>query len=36
MPFPAPDPEFAAALLRGKGDVAGLMAEARRLRSSFR
>ncbi|HSM00937.1 MAG TPA: 7,8-didemethyl-8-hydroxy-5-deazariboflavin synthase CofG [Acidimicrobiia bacterium] len=32
MPFPAPDPVLAAALLRGRGDVAGLMSEAQRLR----
>ena len=32
MAFPAPDPYLAAALLRGKGDVDGLMSEARRLR----
>ncbi|MCB2223321.1 MAG: 7,8-didemethyl-8-hydroxy-5-deazariboflavin synthase CofG [Actinobacteria bacterium] len=32
MPFPSPDPEHAAALLRGRGDVDGLLAEARRLR----
>lgn len=32
MPFPAPDPDLAAALLRGRGDVAGLMTEAQRLR----
>ena len=30
--FPAPDPELAAALVRGRGDVEGLMIEARRLR----
>jgi FO synthase len=32
MPFAPPEPDLAAALLRGKGDVAGLFAEARRLR----
>ena len=30
--FPAPDPELAAALLRGEGDLGGLFAEARRRR----
>ena len=32
MPFPAPDPDLAADLVRGRGDVDGLFAEARRLR----
>ena len=32
MAFPAPDPGLCAALLRGEGDLAGLFAEARRLR----
>jgi FO synthase len=32
MAFPAPDPDLAAALIRGHGDVGGLFAEARRLR----
>lgn len=32
MAFPSPDPELAAALIRGRGDVDGLFAEARRLR----
>jgi FO synthase len=32
MPFPAPDPELAAALVAGRNDVPGLYAEARRLR----
>jgi len=34
MPFPAPDPVLAARLIRGSGDVAGLFAEARRLRDA--
>ncbi len=32
MSFPAPEPDLAAALIRGRGDVTGLMEEARRLR----
>jgi FO synthase len=32
VPFPAPAPGSAAALLRGEGDLAGLFAHARRLR----
>ncbi len=32
MAFPAPDPDLAADLIRGRGDVDGLLAEARRLR----
>jgi FO synthase len=36
MPFPAPDPEHAAALVRGREDVAGLFAEAGRLRDEGR
>jgi FO synthase len=32
MRFPEPDPELAADLLAGRGDVGGLFAEARRLR----
>lgn len=32
MPFPAPDPQLAVDLAHGRGDVAGLFAEARRLR----
>ena len=32
MAFPAPDPDLAADLIRGRGDVDGLFAEARRLR----
>ncbi|MCJ7725565.1 MAG: 7,8-didemethyl-8-hydroxy-5-deazariboflavin synthase CofG, partial [Acidimicrobiia bacterium] len=32
MAFPAPDPDHAADLIRGRGDVDGLFAEARRLR----
>lgn len=32
--FPAPDPGLASALLRGEGDLAGLFAEARRLRDA--
>ena len=32
VPFPAPDPGLAAALLRGEGDLGGLFAEARRRR----
>jgi FO synthase len=32
MGFPAPDPELAASLIRGRGDVDGLFAEAARLR----
>ncbi len=32
MPFPEPDPQLAEALLAGHGDVAGLLAEARRVR----
>jgi FO synthase len=32
MPFSAPEPELAGSLLRGRGDVAGLFAEARRMR----
>jgi FO synthase len=32
MPFPAPDPELAASLVAGRGDVPGLFAEAGRLR----
>ena len=32
MGFPAPDPELAASLIRGRGDVDGLFAEASRLR----
>jgi FO synthase len=32
MPFPAPDPALATELVRGRGDVAGLFEEARRLR----
>jgi FO synthase len=32
MPFPAPDPDLAGTLLRGRGDVEGLFAAARRLR----
>jgi len=36
MPFPAPDRELASDLLRGRGDVPGLFAEARRLRDEGR
>jgi FO synthase len=36
MPFPVPDPDLAAALVRGRGDVSGLFAEARRLRDEGR
>jgi FO synthase len=36
MPFPAPDPDLAAALLRGRGDVPGLFTEAGRLRDEGR
>ncbi|OFW54116.1 MAG: 7,8-didemethyl-8-hydroxy-5-deazariboflavin synthase subunit CofG [Actinobacteria bacterium RBG_16_67_10] len=36
MPFPAPDPELAETLLRGRGDVTGLIAEAGRLRDEGR
>ncbi|MDX1689554.1 MAG: 7,8-didemethyl-8-hydroxy-5-deazariboflavin synthase CofG [Acidimicrobiia bacterium] len=36
MTFPAPDPEFAERLITGHGDVAGLLAEARRLRDEGR
>lgn len=36
MSFPEPDRELAADLLRGRGDVAGLFAEARRLRDEGR
>lgn len=36
MPFPAPDPELAASLIRGRGDVGGLLAEASRLRDEGR
>lgn len=32
MAFPAPDPDLATALVRGRGDVEGLFAEAGRLR----
>ena len=32
MPFPAPDPDLAGTLLRGRGDVEGLFAAARRMR----
>ncbi len=36
MPFPAPDPDLAARLIRNRGDVPGLFAEARRLRDDGR
>jgi len=36
MAFPAPDPNLAADLIRGRGDVGGLFAEARRLRDEGR
>jgi FO synthase len=36
MPFPAPDPALATELVRGRGDVAGLFGEARRLRDEGR
>jgi len=36
MVFPAPDPDLALALALGDGDVAGLFAEARRLRDEGR
>jgi FO synthase len=36
MPFPSPDPDLAARLIRGRGDVAGLFDEARRLRDEGR
>jgi len=36
MAFPAPDPDLAADLIRGHGDVGGLFAEARRLRDDGR
>lgn len=32
MAFPDPDPDLAARLIRGRGDVAGLLRQARRLR----
>jgi len=35
MAFPAPDPDLAADLIRGRGDVEGLFAEARRLRDEW-
>lgn len=36
MPFPTPDPDLAARLIRGRGDVEALFAEARRLRDDGR
>ena len=36
MSFPTPDRELAADLIRGRGDVAGLFVEARRLRDEGR
>lgn len=36
MPFPAADPDLAARLIRNRGDVSGLFAEARRLRDEGR
>ena len=36
MRFPAPDPDLAARLIRNRGDVAALFAEARRLRDEGR
>lgn len=36
MAFPAPDPNLAADLIRGRGDVPGLVAEACRLRDEGR
>lgn len=36
MPFPTPEPDLAARLIRGRGDVDGLLAEARRLRDDGR
>jgi FO synthase len=36
VPFPVPDPELAARLIRGDGDVTGLFAEAQRLRDEGR
>jgi len=36
MAFPAPDPDLAADLIRGRGDVGGLFAEARLLRDEGR
>ncbi len=36
MPFALPDPDLAAALLRGRDDVDGLFSEARRLRDDGR
>lgn len=36
VPFPTPDPDLAARLIRGRGDVEGLFSEARRLRDEGR
>jgi FO synthase len=36
VPFPTPEPDLAARLIRGRGDVDGLLAEARRLRDDGR